>query len=294
VRGISDVLNNKEERDAAGSQTTAAGNASAFAFEVLAKYSRVSSQNKSNPSEALPSGTLAIMPGIRTPASFVFEESPTISALLEPVKLGDWDAAADAALSVIAVTRPDGDNSLFEALLRYYNCPTEDLKWAALQTVECVAGLLPVLIDRALLSYLACHQNFSVRASASTICMTLADFAPAAVPTDIVIRLSKHDEDWYVQAPANAAIKTLARSMPNIIRLYVSRLESGDRWEREHSAHALTDIAEQEPDLIDRDVLREKLKSLRSLGDKKCARQIETVLRLTKGSSRSTQFKYGL
>lgn len=38
VRGISDLLNNKEETDKAGYQVIAARNASAFAFEVLSKF----------------------------------------------------------------------------------------------------------------------------------------------------------------------------------------------------------------------------------------------------------------
>jgi hypothetical protein len=124
--------------------------------------------------------------------------------------------------------------------------------------------------------------------------MVLANYAPGRVPTDITIRLSKHNEDWYVQAPANAALKTLARSMPNILRVYLARLRSEDKSEREHSAGALTEIAQHEPDLIDRKALKHGLELLLRLGDKTCARQIEAVLAMTRGASKLRRFEYGL
>jgi len=294
VRGISDLLSNKQRTEEGGSQFIAATHASAFAFEILAKYSPGSPATRPQMSAESEEEHRDATSRIRKPESFVFEASPTISTLLQPVKLGDWDAAADAALTIIVETTSEGRNPVFEELLRYYNCPVDDLKWAALQTVECVARLFPDLIHRSVLSYLAAHPDFSVRASAASICMVLANFAPTRVPTDIAIRLSRHDEDWYVQAPANAALKALARSMPDIIRVYFSRLGSIDSREREHSASALTDIAEQEPELIDRKALKDELTLLRKRGDKKCARQIETVLSRTKGTSKRSQFKYGL
>jgi hypothetical protein len=109
-----------------------------------------------------------------------------------------------------------------------------------------------------------------------------------------VIRLSKHNEDWYVQAPANAALKTLARSMPNILRVYLARLRSENKWEREHSANALTEIATHEPDLIDRKALKRELERLLRLGDKSCTQQIEAVLALTRGASKLRRFEYGI
>jgi nucleoside phosphorylase len=291
VRGISDLLSNKQRSDASGWQSRAATHASAFAFEILAKFCPDSTARRLQMRTESQRENRDVA---QKPEPFVFEASPTISRLLQPVELGDWDAAVDAAVAVILETTPEGRNPTFEALLRYYNCPVEDVKWAALQTVECVARLFPDLIGRSVVSYLAGHPDFSIRASAASICMELANIAPARVPTDIAIRLSKYNEDWYVQAPANAALKTLARSMPNIMRVYFSRLRSDDPWEREHSANALIDVAEHEPELIDRKELKNELTLLRKLGDDKCARQIKTVLALTKGTPKRSPFKYGL
>jgi nucleoside phosphorylase len=277
VRGISDLLSKKSQSDARGWQSKAANHASAFAFEVLAKYSPAIPLDGGMQPE-IAQIVKPDMPPLQPVASFAFEESPTLNSLLEPVKLGDWEASADAALAVVMETMPDGQNPVFEALLRYYNNPTEDMRWGALQTIECVAGLSPDLIDRGMLSYLAVHSDFSNRASAASICMVLANYAPSRVPIDIAIRLSRHDEDWYVQAPANAALKTLVRSMPNVQRVYFTRLRSSDRFEREHAATALLGIARQEPELIDRKAMKHELALLRSLGDKTSERQIKTAL----------------
>src|ERR1700693_4194863 len=55
--------------------------------------------------------------------------------------------------------------------------------------------------------------------SAAFICMNLAQYAPELVPLDILERLSVHDEDWYVQAPANAALKAMIRSIPATLHI---------------------------------------------------------------------------
>ena len=66
-------------------------------------------------------------------------------------------------------------------------------------------------------SGMAAHQNFSVRSSAASICMDLGHSAPALVPLDILLKLVVYDEDWYVEAPAAAALKAMARSFPDIL-----------------------------------------------------------------------------
>jgi nucleoside phosphorylase len=281
VRGISDLIKNKQDADASGCQTRAASNASAFAFEVLAK---VGCRPSASPAEYRNPGEAAL----------TFEPDHHIESLIKDVKLGDWDASADAAIAVICRTLADGSNPSFAALLRYYRCPIEDLKWAALQTVESCVALSPSLIDRGALAHMANHADFSIRASAASICLELASYTPDRVPVDILIALSVHNEDWYVQAPANAALKTMLRAMPMIFRIFLGRLRSADPQEREHAAAALADVAKQEPELLNVAALRVEVKELKSLGDKNALKVLSNILSQIRTVRSKKRYKYGL
>jgi hypothetical protein len=81
--------------------------------------------------------------------------------------------------------------------------------------------------------------------------MNLAQFAPNLVPVELLIKLSVHSEDWYVETPANAALKAMARSMPAVLHTFFTRLHSQDAEKRVHAAHALRDIAKREPEILD-------------------------------------------
>ena len=211
------------------------------------------------------------------------------------MKLADWDAAADAALTIIALTSQSGENDVFESLLKYQDCPDDDERlWGALNTIESCVQLAPSLINRAKLSRMAKHANFSVRSSAASICMDLAHSAPHLVPLELVIRLSVYDEDWYVQAPANAALKAMARSFPLVLRIVLKRLLSPVAEESAHAAYAILDIAKNEPGLLDAKLLRNALKSLRLSGHREAASHIVSALSRRKRAKPTGRYRYGL
>jgi TIR domain len=218
-----------------------------------------------------------------------------IEAVIRGVRLGDWDSAERAALEIIATTDRKGGNGLFRALLDYQDCGDDsDLLWSALQTIECCAKLTPWLMDHEQLSRMAYHENFSVRSTVASICMEWAEFAPDRVPLDLLIKLSAFDEDWYVEAPANASLKAMVRSCPVVLQIFYKRLRSADEDERVHAAAAIKDIADTEAYVLDAKRVGEELRLLRMLGDKEAAKAVAVALSKCRKAARRPRIRYGL
>lgn len=113
VRGISDLVEGKEASDAEGSQERAAEAASAFAFEMLAHFEP----------EGGPRNDQVLQ---ERPAETPFKPDPQIDAIIRRVKLGDWKAAARAAVKIVGATDPaTGKNHLFQSLLEYQDFSDE-------------------------------------------------------------------------------------------------------------------------------------------------------------------------
>ena len=224
-----------------------------------------------------------------------FVSDPRVDLIITCVRLADWGAAEKVALQIIAETEPSGRNDIFESLLNYQESSDEDERlWGALHTIECCVRLAPWLITHAQLSRMAEHQNFSVRSTAASICMDLAHSAPDRVPLDLVMKLSVYNEDWYVQAPANAALKAMARTIPEVLRMFHMRLRSSDFEESVHSASGIREIADKEPGLLDAKLLKSDLVFLKTCGNVEAERLIRASISKVRRVKRTTHYRYGL
>jgi len=223
-----------------------------------------------------------------------FARDPKVDQLIRNVEAGDWRAADRAAIEVAKETDENGRNSVFESLLDYQDTDDDDLLWQALPTIESAATLAPSLLSRRQLNRLASHRNFSVRRTAASICHDWAVAFPQLVPIDILLKLAVPDEDWYVEAPAVAALKTLARTVPPVLQIFLTRLGSPNADERNQAAQAIAEIAEQEPELLDAGELQGHFEGLERSGDHGSAEYLSQALDRAKIAKPMSRYKYGI
>ena len=202
-----------------------------------------------------------------------FERDSRIDTML-PLTVDAWNTAEIAALNILGSgSGEDIGNELFSKLLRYLDCSDDDLRARVIMVIERLAELAPSLIDRSLLMRMANHKDFMVRSSAALICYDFAQFASDRVPIEILIRLAAYNEDWYVKTPATAALKTMTRSRPALLRIFFVALRSQDADVRENVSRTIAEIAEKEPEILECEELEQELSKLREIQDERAVRQ---------------------
>jgi hypothetical protein len=223
-----------------------------------------------------------------------FQRDPAIEQLVRRVSLGNWDSALGPAFAVLGATDEGGNNELFRRLAKYQECPDEDLASGARMTMETLVDLAPDLFDRRLLVSMSRSLDFSVRASAASICLVLAQFAPDRVPLDVAMKLARNDEDWYVTEPATAALKSICKARRNVLYFFFTNLQHTEPQARAHAARALRGIAAKEPEILDPEHLLRALNELRRIGDNESERYIAEAYQKVRATEQEGGYKYGL
>ena len=161
-------------------------------------------------------------------------------------------------------------------------------------TMETLVDLAPHLFDRELLISMSENSDFSVRGSAASICLILAQFAPDRVPVDVLVKLARHDEDWYVTEPATAALKSICNARRNVLHLFFTELRDPDPQARAHAARAIRGIAAKEPEILESDRLQQAADELRRIGDKHAEEYIGEAWKRVRETQFKDGYKYGL
>ena len=76
--------------------------------------------------------------------------------------------------------------------------------------------------------------------------------------------------------------------------IFFIRLHSLNTEERAHAACALSDIAEEEPELLDLDDLQQELSRLEGLGDDEASKYLLKAVPKVRAAKRRSGYKYGI
>jgi hypothetical protein len=188
-----------------------------------------------------------------------------------PHRVGVWEADdVDALLAA----RPPGDRD--EACRRIYPLlrdRSEDRRrwvahelyhevmesgehtraFSAAALLEAVSGLDRALVSPEMVETLASHPRYPARACAADLLRDRAAVAPLDVPVEVLGRLATPStEDWFVWAPAMAAVQELALHRREAYVILESLAASNDTRDRFAAAAALLGLAGVRPAAVAR------------------------------------------
>jgi hypothetical protein len=171
-----------------------------------------------------------------------------LTAALDPY---DPDLPLRRAYDRLLAAPPDDQRRLARALHQAVTGGADETaRLGAAALLEAVARLDPALVPAELAGSLAASPGYQARACAARLLRDRAVAAPGQVPVALLGRLAVPSaEDWYVWAPALAAVKELALARP-AAQVVLVALADGPPQDRHAAARALLDLAETAPDAV--------------------------------------------
>jgi hypothetical protein len=212
-----------------------------------------------------------IVPQLRTwgvlarepePAPAPSTDPATVDDLIADLGLGDHDKATRRAYAILINETGESQKAVVDRVVQFVQAGVSEDNTKVLvagSVLEAISRLDSSLVSMEAIEQLANAGDFSTRSTAANLLWDRAEVAPNDVPIGLLGRLAiPAGEDWYVQAPAMAAVKQLllCRRAARIIFDALAASKHSDN--RYAVAAALLDVAAVDPRAVPRD-LAEKL-----------------------------------
>ncbi len=168
-----------------------------------------------------------------------------VDALFTGLRPGERD---EARRRVYSLLRDRGENRRRWIVRELHREITEsedhDRALVAALLLEAAWGLDAALVPGEMVETLAAHPRYPARSCAANLLARRAAVAPLDVPVEVLGRLAwPSGEDWFVWAPAMAAVAELVRRRPDACVILESLAASADARDRYEAAAALLGVA---------------------------------------------------
>jgi hypothetical protein len=181
-------------------------------------------------------------------------EADDVDALLAAPSPTDQDEACARIYPLLRDRSEDRRRWIASELYREVLDPKKDSRaLAAAALLEAVSGIDPALVSREMVETLAGHARYQARACAANLLRERAAVAPLDVPVEVLGRLAlPSTEDWFVWAPAVAAVQELALHRREAYAIFSSLAASDNARDRFAVAAALLGLAGVRPAAVAR------------------------------------------
>ena len=181
-------------------------------------------------------------------------EADDVDALLAARQPVDQDEACARIYPLLRDRSEDRRRWIAGELYREVMEPKKESRaLAAAPLLEAVSGVDPALVSREMVETLAGHARYQARACAANLLRDRAAVAPLDVPVEVLGRLAlPSTEDWFVWAPAMAAVQELALHRREAYAIFNSLAASDDTRDRMAVAAALLGVAGVRPAAVAR------------------------------------------
>lgn len=188
--------------------------------------------------------------------------SGDIEQILKGIRLGDHERAKKRAYQVMGVMLKEQQYQLVDSLSSYImhrenrEADSHTGLLIAVSLLEAINKLDTSIVGYELIEKMTQSSDFSIRSCSAMLLWGKAEAVPGEVPIDLVGRLARPNEDWYVFAPAMAATKQLILSREDAYIILEELAISKETEDRQTVVDALLDIAKKDPIAVKRSLVQ--------------------------------------